>query len=182
VWRLSSSEIWCRVIWLHKHFGVGYVLHLQNTNYVGTGLALFSFLKAMTMTSWNLMGEWRWISTISDVDTRWTWVISFMPWPLYPRERRLGRSQSQSGQCEREKNPLLGMELRSSSHRPVCMQTETSQLPAPDSSCPCNRPWKPIGLWDVEASTFSGQSYNGWRWDCQPYEPAAIYSQGDSWY
>jgi hypothetical protein len=26
-----------------------------------------------------------------------------------------------------------------------------------DKAIPVNRPWRPIGLWDVEASTFSGQ-------------------------
>jgi hypothetical protein len=25
-----------------------------------------------------------------DLITRWMWVVSFMPWPLYPRERALG--------------------------------------------------------------------------------------------
>jgi hypothetical protein len=28
---------------------------------------------------------------------------------------------------------------------------------------PCNRPWRPIGLWDVEAPTFSRQSAHRWR-------------------
>jgi hypothetical protein len=30
-------------------------------------------------------------------------------------------------------------------------------------SYPCNRPRRPIGLWDVEASTFSRQSNHRWR-------------------
>jgi hypothetical protein len=46
----------------------------------------------------------------------------------------------------------------------------------------CNRPWRPIRLWDVEAPTFSRQSAHRWRWGCQPYAPAALYPQGDSWY
>jgi hypothetical protein len=46
----------------------------------------------------------------------------------------------------------------------------------------CNRLWRPIRLWDVEASTFSTQSVHRWRWSCQPYAPAALYSQEDSWY
>jgi hypothetical protein len=33
----------------------------------------------------------------------------------------------------------------------------------------CNRPWRPAGLWDVEASTFSRKSAHRWRWGCQPY-------------
>jgi hypothetical protein len=39
-----------------------------------------------------------------------------------------------------------------------------------------NRPWRPIGLWDVEASTFYRQSVHIWRWGCQPYAPAALHS------
>jgi hypothetical protein len=38
-----------------------------------------------------------------------------------------------------------------------------------------NRPWRPIGLWDVEALTFSRQSAQRWRWGCKPREPAALY-------
>jgi hypothetical protein len=30
-------------------------------------------------------------------------------------------------------------------------------------SYPCNRPWRPIGLWDVGAPTFSRQSAHSWR-------------------
>jgi hypothetical protein len=40
-------------------------------------------------------------------------------------------------------------------------------------SYPCNRPGRPIGLWDVEAPTFSRQSAHRWRWGCQLYAPAA---------
>jgi hypothetical protein len=47
---------------------------------------------------------------------------------------------------------------------------------------PCSRPWRPIGLWDVEAPTFSIQSAHRWRWVCQPYAPVAFYLQEDSWY
>jgi hypothetical protein len=32
-----------------------------------------------------------------------------------------------------------------------------------NNSLPCNRPWRPIGLGDVEASTFSRQSAYRWR-------------------
>jgi hypothetical protein len=42
----------------------------------------------------------------------------------------------------------------------------------------CNRPWRPISLWDVEAPTFSRQSPHRWRWGCQPYSPGVLYS----WY
>jgi hypothetical protein len=33
-------------------------------------------------------------------------------------------------------------------------------------------------LWDVEAPTFSRQSPQIWRWDCQPYAPATLYTPG----
>jgi hypothetical protein len=44
--------------------------------------------------------------------------------------------------------------------------------------CRCNRPWRPIGLWEVEAPTSSRQSTHRWRWDCQPYAPTALYQPG----
>jgi hypothetical protein len=47
---------------------------------------------------------------------------------------------------------------------------------------PCNRLWRPIGLWDVEAPTFSKQSAHSWRWGCQPYAPDSLYPQESSWY
>jgi hypothetical protein len=39
-------------------------------------------------------------------------------------------------------------------------------------------PWRPIGLWDVQAPTFSRQSAHRWRWDCQPHVPATLYPLG----
>jgi hypothetical protein len=47
---------------------------------------------------------------------------------------------------------------------------------------PCNRPWRPIGLWYAEVPTFPRQSAQGWRWGCQPYAPAALYPHEDPWY
>jgi hypothetical protein len=49
-------------------------------------------------------------------------------------------------------------------------------------SYPCNRPWRPTGLWEVEGPTLSRQSVHRWRWGCQPYAPATLYPQEDSWY
>jgi hypothetical protein len=43
---------------------------------------------------------------------------------------------------------------------------------------PVNRPWRPIGLRDVEAITFSRQSANRFQWGCQPYRQAALYLPG----
>jgi hypothetical protein len=37
------------------------------------------------------------------------------------------------------------------------------------------RPWRPVGLCDVESPTFSRQSAHRWRWDCEPHAPAALY-------
>jgi hypothetical protein len=34
---------------------------------------------------------------------------------------------------------------------------------------PHNRPWRRIGLWDVEDSKLSRQSAHRWRWHCQLY-------------
>jgi hypothetical protein len=73
------------------------------------------------------MGEWRYSSTILDLSTKWRWVVSFTPRPLYPRgnrpqyplNRRLGEPQSRSGRCAIEKNflPVLGIEPG----RPACI-------------------------------------------------------------
>jgi hypothetical protein len=49
-------------------------------------------------------------------------------------------------------------------------------------SYPCNRPRRPMGLWDIEAPTFSRQSVHRWRWGCQPYALDVLYQQEDSWY
>jgi hypothetical protein len=37
---------------------------------------------------------------------------------------------------------------------------------------PCNRQWRPVGLWNGETPTFSRHSDHRWRWGCQPYAPA----------
>jgi hypothetical protein len=36
---------------------------------------------------------------------------------------------------------------------------------------PCIKQWRPIGLWDIEASTLSRQSAHRRQWGCQPYVP-----------
>jgi hypothetical protein len=43
---------------------------------------------------------------------------------------------------------------------------------------PCNRPWRTVGLSDVEAPTLSKKSDHKWRWGCQPYTPSALYPPG----
>jgi hypothetical protein len=49
-------------------------------------------------------------------------------------------------------------------------------------SYPCNRPSRPIGLWNIKAPTFPKQSAQRWRWGCHHYEQATLYPQKDSWY
>jgi hypothetical protein len=68
-------------------------------------------------TYWGIGG----IATrIPDLGTRWKWVVSFTPRPLYPKgknpwypwDRTLGGPQSRSGRAGEEKNsqPLPGIE------------------------------------------------------------------------
>jgi hypothetical protein len=47
---------------------------------------------------------------------------------------------------------------------PICLHGKGKSI--------CNRPWRPIGLCDVEAPIFSRQSAHRWRWACRPYAPA----------
>jgi hypothetical protein len=42
-------------------------------------------------------------------------------------------------------------------------------------SFPCNMPWSPIVLQEVDDPIFSRQSVYRWRWGYQPYGPAALY-------
>jgi hypothetical protein len=75
------------------------------------------------------MRESRYIITILDISTRQRWVASFMLWPLYP--------QGKIPQYPFERSP--------------------PKWEGRGYSYPCNRSWRPIGLWDVEACTFSRQ-------------------------
>jgi hypothetical protein len=43
---------------------------------------------------------------------------------------------------------------------------------------PCNRLWRPTGLWGIEAPIFSRQSVHRWWWGCQPYLLATLYPPG----
>jgi hypothetical protein len=42
----------------------------------------------------------------------------------------------------------------------------------------CSRPWRLIGLWDVDVLTYSRLSAHTWRWGCEAYEQAALYAPG----
>jgi hypothetical protein len=73
------------------------------------------------------MGEWRYSSIILELRTRWKWVVSFTPrplYPLYPVNRRLGEPQSRSGPYGVEKNilPLPRIEPRPTSPSPSLYQ------------------------------------------------------------
>jgi hypothetical protein len=53
------------------------------------------------------MGEWRYSSTILDLGTRWRWVVSFTPRPLYPRlplDGNLGGPLNRCGSYGEERN------------------------------------------------------------------------------
>jgi hypothetical protein len=68
----------------------------------------------------DVMGEWGIAPRILDLGTRWRWVVSFTPRPLYlpgknplyPLDRRLGGPHSRSGRGGEEKNsqPPPGIE------------------------------------------------------------------------
>jgi hypothetical protein len=75
----------------------------------------------------------------------------------------------------RERN-LQAPEVTSTEHVP--MRFTVDCVAVKRQSYSCNRPWRPIGLWDVEDPTFSRQSAHRWRWGCQPYAPAALYPPG----
>jgi hypothetical protein len=57
-------------------------------------------------SAWPLWGSWGTAPRILNVGTRWRWVVSFAPRPLYPRQsldRRLGGPQNRSGRGGEEK-------------------------------------------------------------------------------
>jgi hypothetical protein len=94
--------------------------------------------------------------TILDLDTRWRWVVSFMPRPLYPRGNRpwyplgrwLGRPQSRSGRCREEKNllPLPGIEPRLSSPHFFVIPTERTRHVGCRPSNTCSCPYREYSL------------------------------------
>jgi hypothetical protein len=78
--------------------------------------------------------EWSYSSTILDLDTRWRWVVSFMPRPFYPKGNRIrypsnrGRVglQSRSGPGREQKIswPCQEWNPDSSVVQPVSIPTE----------------------------------------------------------
>jgi hypothetical protein len=87
------------------------------------------------------MEEWRYNSTILDLGTGWGWVVSFMPWALYPQGespwyplyRRLGGSQSQSGCCWEERNVFSSAGNQTHAVQPVVHCCTDWAIPAPSS-------------------------------------------------
>jgi hypothetical protein len=67
---------------------------------------------SIVIGSWRPIREWKYSSVIIDLGTRWRWVVSFTPRPLYPwgnsptcpLYRRLDGPQNRSGSYEEEKN------------------------------------------------------------------------------
>jgi hypothetical protein len=59
-------------------------LILQTENPLERGKGKVPVLIYLITMPWRHMGEWRYSSTILDLSTRWWWLASFMPWPLYP--------------------------------------------------------------------------------------------------
>jgi hypothetical protein len=47
-------------------------------------------LNYLSTMPWKHMREWRHSSTVLDLGTRWKWVVSFTPLPLYTRGKRPG--------------------------------------------------------------------------------------------
>jgi hypothetical protein len=45
-------------------------------------------LNQLNSVPWKRMGGWRYSFTILDLGTRWRWVVSFPPLPLYSRGNR----------------------------------------------------------------------------------------------
>jgi hypothetical protein len=68
-------------------------------------------LNWLSITHWRRVRKCRYSSIILDLGSRWRWVISFTPWPLYPQgkspryplDRWLARPQNRCGRCGVEK-------------------------------------------------------------------------------
>jgi hypothetical protein len=112
------------------------------------------------------MGERRYSSNVLDLGSRWRWVVSFTPRPLYPRGRspwcrldRLGWPQSRSGCCGVEKS-LLGLpriEPRPSS--PLTHRFADWAVPAPN--------WLHGSGWNLPSWRCTQYSFKCWwmhRW------------------
>jgi hypothetical protein len=114
--------------------------------------------------------------------------IDLRTYPRYTHETVNTGGEPQNAQS-RDMHPCFVFErsrVQFSAHTPAIRESSWFPSVPPGNqrekvkgkSYPCSRPWRPIGLWDVEAPTFSGQSAHRRRWSCQPYAPAALYPRG----
>jgi hypothetical protein len=74
---------------------------------------------------------------------------------------------------EDERTPFFQQTRPNVSERDISYVTTREWLKKKTKGYPCNRPWRPIGLRDVEDPTLSRQSAHRC---CQPYAPATVYS------
>jgi hypothetical protein len=58
--------------------------NINNLNWVHIIYMKFSTLQKLSIMPWRHMGEWRYSSIILSLGTRWSWVVTFTPWSLYP--------------------------------------------------------------------------------------------------
>jgi hypothetical protein len=122
-------------------------------------------LKLLSTTPWIHMGEWRCSSTIFYLATRWRWLFSFMPRPIYPRgkspwhpfNRKLCGLQSRSGHYGGKKTLVLAGNRTTVIH-PVAMPTDLSRVslhPMPEPPLLC--------LGDMVCFSISNLLYNSWH-------------------
>jgi hypothetical protein len=121
-------------------------------------------------------------------------VVNFTPRPLYLKEKRrgthwIGGWVGHRADMDNVENRKISCACQESNYDSPATQPLTHRytdwdIPArhcilfTSESYPCNRPWRPIGLWDLEGPTFSKRSAHRRRWDCQPYAPAPLYPPG----
>jgi hypothetical protein len=95
------------------------------------------------------MGEWRYSSTVLDLVTKWRWVVSFTPLPLYPGgnwrryplDRKLGGPQSRYRRYREEKN-LAPAGIRTPAVQPVARRYADWAIPTPNNVQSNKTNWK----------------------------------------
>jgi hypothetical protein len=126
-------------------------------------------------------GEWRYSSTILDLDTSWKWVISFKHRPLFAREERpryqleikkkLG-PKSRSERCRIDKNLLLlpGTKPQPSIQKPLAILTSRQlQVIGKSSRLLKNNGWFLCNfkmlhqMPELEANEMRGNLCRNWR-------------------
>jgi hypothetical protein len=151
---------------------------------------------ALNSTQWRLKVEW-WNSSISfNISPRWRWVVSVTLLPPYSRGSRPqvltvqeGWVGSWAGLDSIEKRNITWpaynrAPISQSSSRGLEEAIPTDLdvvlrfiLILQHISCK-RRPWRPTGLWYIDAPTFSSQPVHRSRCGCQLYAPAAELTTG----